>query len=138
MIDYGYIVKILGSLMLVILMMVVLLYLMKRFSFKSNMIHGSVRIISALNIGPRERIMLIQAGDEQILVGSTPSSIRALHVLADNVDTSESNKDSGGEDQPSMKAILSSLMKNPGASLAEIKESVRTSEPKSGNNGESA
>lgn len=113
MIDYGYIVKILGSLVLVILMMLVLLYLMKRFSFKGQMIHGSVRIVSALNIGPRERIMLIQAGNEQILVGSTPGSIRSLHVLAEKVETS--SDDNNEEPQQSMKEILASLMKAPGS-----------------------
>ena len=106
MIDYGYIVKILGSLVLVILMMVVLLYLMKRFSYKGSVIHNSVKILSALNIGPRERIMLLQVGDEQLLVGSTPSSIRPLHLLKDPV-TADSI-DTAGE--PNMKSILATLM----------------------------
>jgi len=109
-IDYGYIVKILGSLVLVILMMAALLFMMKRFSFKGNMIQGSVKILSALSIGPRERIMLIQVGDEQLLVGSTPSSIRSLHVLDKPVDVGSST---GSE--PNMKAILASLMNKPQA-----------------------
>lgn len=108
MIDYGYIVKIIGSLVLVILMMIVLLYFMKRFSFKGSVIHDSVRIISALSIGPRERIMLLQVGEEQILVGSTPSSIRPLHVLDKQVEATVSESA-----QPNMKSILASLMKNP-------------------------
>ena len=112
--DYGYIVKIIGSLVLVILMMIVLLYVMKRFSFKGSVIHDSVRIISALSIGPRERIMLLQVGDEQVLVGSTPSSIRSLHVLEKQVETSQQDAE-----QPSMKSILASLMKNPQSSGIE-------------------
>ena len=112
--DYGYLIKIFGSLVLVILMMVALLYLMKRFSFKGTALHGNVRILNALNIGPRERIMLIQAGDEQVLVGSTPGCIRALHVLKENIDTSQPDD----ADQPSMKRILASLM-NPASNAAE-------------------
>lgn len=108
--DYGYIVKILGSLILVILMIVTMLYLMKRFSFKGSVIQGNVRILSALSIGPRERIMLIQAGEEQILVGSTPSSIRPLHVLKENVDVATNGSGENDGSQPNMKEILASLM----------------------------
>lgn len=115
MIDYGYIVKILGSLLLVVLMMCALLYLMKRFNFKGAMTQGSVRILSALNIGPRERIMLIQVGEEQILVGSTPSSIRSLHVLQNNIQTPSATDTT----EPNMKTILASLMKVSGEKNAK-------------------
>ena len=94
---------------MVILMMLVLLYLMKRFSYKGSVIHHSVKILSALNIGPRERIMLLQVGDEQLLVGSTPGSIRPLHLLKNPV-TAETEQTEG---EPSMKSILASLMGQP-------------------------
>lgn len=117
--DYGYIVKILGSLVLVILMIVAMLYLMKRFSFKGSVIQGNVRILSALNIGPRERIMLIQAGEEQILVGSTPSSIRPLHVLRENVETGTNSSGDESSSQPNMKEILASLMGKGGTTASK-------------------
>ncbi|MFB4393995.1 flagellar biosynthetic protein FliO, partial [Pseudomonas sp. LS_1] len=36
-------------------------------------------------IGPRDRLLLVQVGKEQILIGHSPGSIEALHVLAEPV-----------------------------------------------------
>ena len=40
-----------------------------------------LKIISALPFGTRERIALIQVGDQQLVVGITAQSINTLHVL---------------------------------------------------------
>ncbi|WP_046854684.1 flagellar biosynthetic protein FliO [Pseudomonas sp. CCOS 191] len=45
-----------------------------------------IEIVGTRAIGPRDRLLLIQVGKEQILIGHTPGSIEALHVLAEPVD----------------------------------------------------
>jgi flagellar protein FliO/FliZ len=42
---------------------------------------GLIKIVSAISVGQRERIALIQVGDEQILLGLTPGRIDKLHTL---------------------------------------------------------
>lgn len=41
----------------------------------------SLRMVGGIHLGNRERIVLLQAGDERLVVGVTPGCIRTLHVL---------------------------------------------------------
>ncbi|HEX6999678.1 MAG TPA: flagellar biosynthetic protein FliO [Gammaproteobacteria bacterium] len=43
--------------------------------------HPRFKILASLPIGHRERIVLMQAGERQIVVGVAPGRINALHVL---------------------------------------------------------
>lgn len=42
---------------------------------------GPLRIIGGLMIGPRERIVMIEAGDAWIVIGIVPGQIRTLHTM---------------------------------------------------------
>ncbi len=42
---------------------------------------GSLKILGGLSMGTRERVVLLQVGDKQLLVGVAPGSIKTLHVL---------------------------------------------------------
>jgi flagellar protein FliO/FliZ len=48
---------------------------------------GAMRVIAGLSLGARERAVLIQVGDKQILLGVAPGRVQALHVLERPVDT---------------------------------------------------
>lgn len=43
--------------------------------------HGRMRVLGGLSLGPRERIVLVKVGDTQLVVGTTPGRIQTLHVL---------------------------------------------------------
>ncbi|MFJ4430065.1 flagellar biosynthetic protein FliO [Pseudomonas sp. NPDC089395] len=45
-----------------------------------------IEVVGSRAIGPRDRLLLVQVGKEQILIGHTPGSIEALHVLAEPVE----------------------------------------------------
>jgi len=45
-----------------------------------------IEIVGSRAIGPRDRLLLVQVGKEQILIGHTPGSIEALHVLVEPVE----------------------------------------------------
>lgn len=45
-----------------------------------------IEIVGSRAIGPRDRLLLVQIGREQILIGHTPGSIEALHVMAEPVE----------------------------------------------------
>ena len=44
-----------------------------------------IEIVGTRVVGPRDRLLLVQVGNEQILIGHTPGSLTALHVLAEPV-----------------------------------------------------
>ncbi|MBC54419.1 MAG: flagellar biosynthetic protein FliO [Gammaproteobacteria bacterium] len=46
---------------------------------------GAMRVLSALPVGNRERIALVQVGDKQLLIGVAPGHVSTLHVFEDNV-----------------------------------------------------
>lgn len=42
---------------------------------------GAMRVVAGLSLGARERAVLVQVGDRQILLGVAPGRVQALHVL---------------------------------------------------------
>ena len=42
---------------------------------------GALRVLGGVSLGQRERVVLLQAGDKQLLIGVAPGQIRTLHVL---------------------------------------------------------
>ncbi|MHC8355152.1 flagellar biosynthetic protein FliO [Pseudomonas sp. LB3P81] len=44
-----------------------------------------IELIGSRALGPRDRLMLVQVGSEQILLGLSPGTITALHVLKEPV-----------------------------------------------------
>jgi flagellar protein FliO/FliZ len=47
--------------------------------------NAEFRIVSSLAVGQRERVVLLQIGKAQLLVGVTPAQVATLHVLAEPV-----------------------------------------------------
>lgn len=43
---------------------------------------GSMKVVAALSVGPRERVLLVEVGGQQWLLGVTPSAINNLHHFA--------------------------------------------------------
>lgn len=71
----------LGSLVLVIGLILLLAWLLKRMKVPALGQQKGLRIVSQLPVGPKERIAVVQVGDEQILVGITSQSIQTLSKL---------------------------------------------------------
>ena len=42
---------------------------------------GGLKVIGGINLGPRERIFLVEAGEEWLVIGIVPGQIRTLHTL---------------------------------------------------------
>ena len=42
---------------------------------------GLIRVVGSTSLGTRERVVLVQVGAEQVLVGVTPGRLQTLHVL---------------------------------------------------------
>ena len=84
-----YLLKLTGGLLLVVVAILVLAWLIKRFNLNQQSQNGLIRIIAGLSIGTRDRIVLLQIGDEQILVGLTAGRIEKLHTMAHPLEAPE-------------------------------------------------
>lgn len=68
--------------MLVVLgLIMALAWLLKRSGRFQAGAGGGLRILGGLSMGSRERVVLIQAGDTQLLLGVAPGRVQTLHVL---------------------------------------------------------
>ncbi|MDX1336049.1 MAG: flagellar biosynthetic protein FliO [Gammaproteobacteria bacterium] len=85
----AYLMQLSIGLMVVLVGIVVLAWFMKRMSGIQHSAGGNLRVLEGLAIGPRERIVLLQAGKDQIVVGVAQGTIQTLHVLGETVDVPE-------------------------------------------------
>ena len=46
---------------------------------------GNMRVLSSVSVGQRERAVLLQVGDQQVLVGVGPGNVRKIHVFDEPV-----------------------------------------------------
>lgn len=77
----SYVAQILISFLVVIGFIFFMAWLMRR---SGRFGHGSgqvIKIISSMSLGMREKILVIEVGGVNIVVGVAPGQIRALHVL---------------------------------------------------------
>jgi len=82
----GQLAQMVFGLLLVVGLIFFLAWLLRR--MQGTAVKGGqvIEIVGSRAIGPRDRLLLVQVGKEQILIGHTPSSIEALHVLAEPVE----------------------------------------------------
>ena len=82
--------------LLVILMIIIgIAWLVRRYGRFQSSASGSLKILGGLFIGPKERIVLLQVGDTQLLVGVAPGRVQTLHVLDTPLSSIEINPPSG-------------------------------------------
>ncbi len=70
-----------GGLLLVLLMMVLVFWLMKRAQVFKGGLHSELKVLGAISVGQREKLVLAQVGDAQILLGVAPGRVNKIHVL---------------------------------------------------------
>lgn len=72
--------------LLVIVGIIVLLgWAVRRFTNIGPQGAGGMRVLSALPVGNRERIALVQVGDRQLLIGIAPGRVNTLHVFDEKI-----------------------------------------------------
>lgn len=70
-----------GGLLLVLLMMVLVFWLMKRAQIFKGGLHSELKVLGAISVGQREKLVLAQVGEAQILVGVASGHVSKIHVL---------------------------------------------------------
>lgn len=67
---------------------------------------GTLRILGGLSMGARERVVLVQVGDTQLLLGVAPGRVQTLHVLEEPVVPGEAGRPAAGSFAASLGAAL--------------------------------
>lgn len=81
----GYLAQVLGSLLVVFVCLFAVIYLLRRVNRVGGGNASVLRVIGSASVGQRERVVLIEAGKEQLLLGVAQGSVRTLHVFAEPV-----------------------------------------------------
>lgn len=79
----GYLLQLAGGLVVVLLGIFALAWIMRRVTRFQSAAGERMRVLGALSVGARERVVLVQVGEEQILVGVAAGQVRKLHVLSE-------------------------------------------------------
>ncbi|KGM07345.1 Flagellar biosynthesis protein FliO [Methylophaga thiooxydans] len=79
------------GLLLVLACVVLVAWLLKRTNSFHTAANSKLKVITGIPLGSRERAVLVQIGDEQILLGVTPQQINTLHKLETPLSVANSN-----------------------------------------------
>jgi flagellar protein FliO/FliZ len=71
-------------------------WLLRRYGRLQSGVDGALRVIGGLSMGPRERVVLVQVGKQQLLLGVAPGRIQTLHVLEEPVVAGTDTPPQGG------------------------------------------
>lgn len=69
------------ALVFVLALLIGLAWFMKRYGPKAMGGNARMRVVSSLNLGGRERIVLIEVADQWIVVGASPGRVNALATM---------------------------------------------------------
>ncbi|KAF2410771.1 flagellar protein FliO/FliZ [Pseudomonas antarctica] len=85
----GQLTQLVLGLLLVVGLIFVLAWLMRRVQRIGPGNGQVIEMIGSRVLGPRDRLVLVQVGEEQILLGITPGRITPLHVLKSPVEVAK-------------------------------------------------
>lgn len=82
------------ALLFVLALIGVMAWLLRRFgNLPGGGGNGPLKVLTAVSVGQRERVVLVQIGEKQLLLGVAPGRVETLHVLEQPVDVNAA----GGE-----------------------------------------
>lgn len=86
----GNLVQLTLGLLAVLLLLGGLAWLLRRSGRFNTGMHGALQVLGGVSMGTRERVVLLQVGKQQLLVGVAPGRIQTLYVLDEPIDVTES------------------------------------------------
>jgi flagellar protein FliO/FliZ len=87
----SYLFQLILGLIVVLICIVALAWFAKRMNRLQSSSGGMLKIIGGISMGSRERVVLLQVGSEQLLIGVSPGRINTLHVLDTPLEDADAN-----------------------------------------------
>ncbi|MCX4028922.1 flagellar biosynthetic protein FliO [Endozoicomonas sp. SM1973] len=94
------------SLLLVIAAIAGLAWLVKKMQHFQPMSQSSMQVVASLALGPRDRVLLVQVGEQQVLLGASPGRINMLHVFSEPVIDANSTPAAGTDFSNTLAKLL--------------------------------
>jgi len=79
---------------LVLGLLLALAWVLRRAGLVQGAANGHLKVLGAVSVGARERVMLVQVGQEQLVIGVTAAEISLLHLLAEPIDVTAASETS--------------------------------------------
>ena len=73
------------SLLLVLFAIVIAAWLLKKLQVGGNTVNG-LKVVTSLNLGSKERLVVVQVGEKQLLLGITGQQINLLDTLEEPIE----------------------------------------------------
>ena len=87
-------IKTLSMLLVVLGLLLVVLYFIKRFSLRNNMSKGDVgiKVLSSLSLSTKDRIQVVEISGEKIVLGISPGGITCITKLCGNAENEQEDR----------------------------------------------
>ncbi len=85
----AYMLQVIVGLLVVLGAILAVAWLVRRSGRFSSLAPGSLRTLGAMSVGARERVVLLQVGKQQILLGVAPGRVQTLHVLDNPIEVED-------------------------------------------------
>jgi flagellar protein FliO/FliZ len=110
-ISISYLLQILFSFVVVIGFILVMAWLLRRTGHLGRGDGQIIKIISSMSLGMREKILVLEIGKTNIVVGVAPGQVRTLHVMEGGIDINNKGDINNYSAQRGFKQLLQKLSK---------------------------
>lgn len=104
-------------LLVVVALILIMGWVAKRFSAFGHLnSQGRMKVLATLPVGNRERVVLLQVGQQCLLLGVAPNKVNTLHVFerADDVSAQLTQPEAAAAENPFQSLLKRTLMQNRG------------------------
>jgi len=93
----SYLFQLVSGLIIVLLSIVVLAWIAKRFNRMQSPGGGNLKIVEGISMGARERVVVVEVDGERLLLGVSPGRINMLHALTGGKQAESTLKDESNQ-----------------------------------------
>ena len=81
-------------------------WLVRRMRIVGNRVGGAIDVLANVQLGQKERAVLLKVGTTQILIGVAPGQVNTLHVLTEPLELTKPPAGAAGESGNAFRTIL--------------------------------
>ncbi len=105
-VDSDSVISVVLSLLFVVAVIFMLAWVMRRMGMATLRPNSLLKTVSSLSVGQRERIVLVQVGEQQLLLGVAQGRVETLHVLETPLSVEQKDATVSGSFAERLKSIV--------------------------------